>query len=520
MTDTPGQSIHTIIEAERLAALPAASMVNLFRRYARGQQRSTLTAGHQRILRGLIGNLFCDNVCGMVLSRISNRLTLSRFEVDADEASAAAGAAVEAYLRQLWTFNHMPTLAEAVHFSALRDGNYAVALNWRDDGRVSLRRERWWNGSDGVFVAYDEQGRTRYAVKDWQAREGLRRTIWWPDRIARYLAAGNGWQPYRLPGDGDTWPMPWLDRAGQPLGVPVVHFVAATQPHDSDTETTTTTKTPDSSYGLSRLDGGVLGLQDEINDVQRDFSAAGRFAGYQMLYGTGITPRRDAQGREQPLIVEPGAFFREENSQAAFGVLPAGSLTELERLLTVKLQAVSRATSVPQHLIAGQWPSGEALIRAEQPLVDQVESLAASFGPAWASVAHKATRLAATFGTGQDLNTDLLIRAVYAPAERRDPFTRAEVAAKEAPYVSERQTLRTLGYAPAEQDRIIAERQAERAALVATVLAKLQITGFSPQQALRELGYSDAQIAAMAEETERTGAGLGEALLTAFDRGQ
>lgn len=451
MTDT---SIHTQIEAERKAAQPGAEMVSRFRAYARGRQRGTLTAGQARILRGLLGNLFADNVCGMVLDQLAARLQLARFAVEADEARAAAGQAVETALRQIWTTTQLPALAGAAHYATLRDGNHAIALAW-DDGRVRLARERWWNGTSGMFVAYDAGERPSYAVKDWQAPEGQRRTIWWPDRIERYLAQGDGWRPYQLPGDDGAWPVPWVDRRGAPLGIPVVHLACLERPNDGDQK-----GDPSPLYGTSILDGGLLGLQDEINDVQRDISAAARFAGYQMLWGTGITPQRDEAGNEVPLIVEPGAFFRDESPDAAFGALPAGSLQELERTLTIKLQAVSRQSAVPQHLIAGDWPSGEALLRAERPLTDRCEALIRVIGPSWASVAHKATLLLNTFG-GLALDPTLLIAAVYAPAERRDPLTRAQVATAEAPFVSRRETLRTLGRSPAEIERILAELEEE-----------------------------------------------------------
>ena len=351
---------------------------------------------------------------------------------------------------RFWTTSQVPALAGAAHYAALRDGNHAVALGW-EDGRVRLARERWWNGRHGIFVVYDGGARPRYAVKDWQAAEGLRRTIWYDDRIERYLADGAGWRSYRLPADGEAWPVPWVDRQGAPLGIPIVHLACTERPNDGDERDDFT-----SAYGASVLDGGLLGLQDEINDVQRDISAAARFAGYQMLWGTGVTPQRDQAGNEIPLIVEPGAFFRDELPDAAFGTLPAGSLAELERTLTIKLQAVSRQTAVPQHLIAGQWPSGEALLRAERPLTDRAEALIRVIGPAWSSVAHKATLLLNTFG-GYQLDTSLLIAAVYAPAERRDPLTRAAIATAEAPFVSRRETLRTLGRSPAEIERILSE---------------------------------------------------------------
>lgn len=463
----PAQSIHTLIETERKAAQPDAGMVSVYRAYARGRQRGTLTPGQQKILRGLLGNLFADNVCAMVLGQLAARLQLARFAVEADGVAAGAAQAVETFLRSLWTFNQVPALAGAIHWATVRDGNHAVALAW-DQDRVRLARERWWNGRDGIFVAYDGADRPTYAVKDWEEAGRQRRTIWWPDRIERYLADGNGWRMINLVSDielidperaaaGLGQPVPWLDATGAPLGIPVVHFACVERPGDGDGK-----GDPSPRYGASVLDGGVLGLQDEINDVQRDISAAARFAGYQMLYGTGITPQVDAQGNARPLVVEPGAFFADENADASFGTLPAGSVAELERTLTIKHQAVSRQTGVPQHLIGGEWPSGEALLRAEAPLTDRAEALIRVIGPSWASVAHKATRLANTFG-GAGLDEALLISAVFAPAERRDPLTRAQIATAEAPFVSRRETLRTLGRSPAEIERILAELKEDAA---------------------------------------------------------
>lgn len=440
-------TMYDVLAQRRAATQPDAHHVSTFRAYAKGKQRATLTHGQSRILRGLLGHLFCDNICQMVLSRVTARLTLARFAVD---GPATAAAAVEAYLQEWWTLNQLDRLSVAVQYATLRDGNHGVALDWRD-GRVVCTREPWWNGTRGVWVAYDELGRPEYALKEWAQL----RTIWYPDRIERYQADGQGWQPRRLAGD-PAWPVPWLDATGQPLGLPVVHFAAFDRPNDGDDADDAT---PD--YGMSLLDGGVLGLQDEINDVQRDISAAARFAGYQMLYGTGVQPAYDEAGNERPIIVEPGAFFRDPSPDAQFGTLPAGSLQELERTLTVKLQAVSRMTGVPQHLISGDWPSGEALLRAEQSLIDKATTLATALGPAWASVAHKATRLANTFG-GAGLDEGSLLTAVFAPADRRDPLTLALIAEKRAPYVSRRETLRTLGYSPQEQERILAEMDADQ----------------------------------------------------------
>lgn len=527
-TGKMADSIHDQIQAERKAALPEAAQVRDFRDYARGRQRGTLTPGQQRILRGLLGNLFCDNVCKRVLQELRNRLRLARFEVAGNGQPAEA---IGTYLETLWTLNQIPALSGAAHWAMLRDGNHAVGLAWQGDqgGRVILMRERWWNGKSGIFVAYDGQGRPTYAVKDWKEGTQQRRTIWFPERIERYAMAGKGWNFYALPSDPggvnrQPGPVPWTingERDGEPLGIPIVHFANIQVPNDGNEGTTE----PDPFYGMSELDGGLLGLQDEVNDLHRDISAAARFAGYQMLYGTGITPSLDpATGRQVTrFFVEPGAFFEEPNPNAKFGVLPPGSLAELERALSIKLQAVGRHASVPMHLVSGDWPSGEALLRAEMPLIDKVETIGASVGPAWASVAHKATRLANAYGRA-GLDESLLIASVFASVARRDPLTLALVAEKFAPFVSKAETLRTLGHGPKDIERILQEMEEEARRFNPQGEAELALLrkqiGASLQEALRTMGYSEARIAQVMEEREASSAELGQQLLTAFDGGE
>lgn len=457
MPDTPS-SIHSQIEAERTAAQPQAALVKTFRKYARGEQRGTLTAGQQAILRGLLGNRFADNICKRILAELRNRLRLARFDV--------ANVPVTAYLETFWVLNQIAALSAAVHWAMLRDGDHAVSLNWVD-GRVRLSRERWWNGKTGMFVAYDDADRPAYAVKDWHdATNTKRRTVWYADRIERYAQQESGWRLINLaeddvPEDGQGHAVPWVDAAGQGLGIPVVHFANIQVPNDAAGDDSKDEADP--RYGMSELDGGVLGLQDEINDLHRDIAAAARFAGYQTYWATGVQDPVDDEGKPVAWKVEPGMMYSDASPDAAFGTLAAGSLTELERALNLKLQAVGRSAGIPLHIISGDWPSGEALLRAEMPLIDKVETLGASVGPAWASVAHKATLLANTFGAA-GLDTAALITTVLMPVARRDPLTLSAIAAAEAPFVSERQTLRTLGYAPKEIDRIMAERQQERVA--------------------------------------------------------
>jgi hypothetical protein len=435
-------SIHTQITEDRKAAFPEASLLKVFRRYYRGRQNATYTPAQSALLRGVIANRKADNLCKKVVNETANRLELVRFNV--------AEQRVGDFLAELYIKNQLADLSGDIHVAALRDGNFCLALNWdMEAGRVTLHKERWWNGEDGIFVAYSDTNKTQYVVKDWTERNNRkRRVIWWPDRIERYILVGEGWQQYQLPEDNGRWPVPWTRPGGEPLGIPIVHFA-----NGSDN---------DSTYGASLLDGGVLGLQDDVNDAQTNITSTARLTGAQMIYATGITLEVDElSGTEKTLKVGPGAVFTSENEGASFGAIPAGDLSQLKEAYMVKLQAIARMTNTPLHLITGgNWPSGEALLQAQMPLIQQVETLAKTVGPAWATLAHRATQLANAFGKA-GLDEESLIQAVFAPSDKKDPLTQSAVAEKIAPFVSKKEVLRTLGYGPQAIDQILKELSEE-----------------------------------------------------------
>lgn len=459
-TPAPAEGLHERITRERSASLPEADLVKTFREYARGRQRGTLSTTQTRVLRGLLGNIFCDNLCYSILAAPAQRLKLARFEVDSE--SETVSKPILEFLHTVWVLNRLPALAAAVHWATLRDGNHAVMLQWRD-GAVRAVREPWWNGDSGMWVHYDDLAMPDYAVKEWKDAGRTYRTVYWSDRIERYVALGSGWEHHRLPTDPPGWPVPWLDRQKQPLGLPVVHFVNPLVPNDGPGSGSTSE--PDSRYGMSELDGGIIGLQDEVNDIQRDISAAARFAGYQMYYGVGITETRNADGNLTALTVEPGALFTDPNPDAKFGVLTPGSLTELERALLIKYKAATRMRDVPLHHISGEWPSGVALLRSDMGLIEKVKRLGDTTGPAWGSFAHKATRLHNTFGGGM-LDEAAMISAVFQAPEQNDLLTLAEIAERLKPIVGEREALRILQYSPERLEQIMDElaEQQERAA--------------------------------------------------------
>lgn len=475
------ESLHDRIKRERAAALPQAKHVKTYRKYATGEQRGTIGHEQRQILGSLVGNPNADNVIDDVIDTAASRLELTGYQVQNE--------AVQAFLTDFFVRNQISDIQYDVHYPTLRDGNHALGLRWRnadrpgadpDDegaeplpsGRVTIHHEPWWDGETGMFVAYEDDGRTyAYAVKDFVAwmgdppRERRRRTAYFADRIERYVMEGEGWQPYRLPEDGDRWPVPWTRPDGGPLGIPVVHFPNGrfgSQP-----------------YGVSDLAGGVIGLQDDVNDFQRDLSAAGRLTAYQMLWMTG----HDLENA--PITVGPGRVIWSANPDANTGAYPTGSLEQLIRGHETKVATVARNTKTPKHLITGgDWPSGEALIRAEVPLVDRVRRASRTIGPAWVQVGHRATEIANAFGRLR-LDEDALVSPVFTPPERRDALTLAQVERERlAAFVLKRElgwSLRQIqtewGLDEETIARMETERQTEREALGALIGQAMSVEG-------------------------------------------
>ena len=463
------ESLHAKLEREREAAMPDAADLMVWRNYARGRQDQPLSADQKRHLAGLTKHRFADNVCHKVLAIGASRLELTGFAVE--------NQAVQAFLADLWTKTHLADLQYDIHYATLRDGNHAALLGWRvaegvdedgdaiQTGRATIQRERWWDGASGMFVAYGDDGRPAYAVKEWEVvgeskRSTTRRTVYFPDHIERYVQEGQGWRPFPLEGEDATGIVPWVKKDGSQLGIPVVHFA-----NGSD----------DAPYGVSDLDGGIIGLQDQINDLHWDLTAAARLSGYPIYTATGVPVAKNADGTDKPFRVGPGFVLRSDSPDARFNMLQAGDMSQLIDTLRMKVRTVAANTMTPEHDIGGgDWPSGVALLRADMPAVVKAERGARSLGPAWETAMHRATEIANAFGS-ERLDEDALITAEFADPARLDALAKAEVEKVELANLAALQLiddpvlLRLSGLLTEEQ---IAEMTADRTARAAVAVGE------------------------------------------------
>jgi hypothetical protein len=482
------------IAEERAAAQPEATLLKTYRAYARGWQNDPRTQAQKDMLPELNLNRFCDNVCKLIVQTPANRLTIARFEVGGPKKAAQRVInPLLAFIQQLWLLNNLPNFAAAVNVATLRDADHAVGLRWVRDS-VRFIREAWWNGEQGVFVSYDDDDQPRYAVKEWGSGTTVRRNVYHPDRIERFLGQGGGtWQAINLDSDpvAGGRPVPWLDLDGGPLGIPFVHFANRLLPNDgpggipetrgatSTTDApasawwwrggaTSATAQPDSRYGISELDGGILGLQDHLNMSWWDLKAAEVFTGTQMLWGSGIAERRDADGNVVPYAAIPGGMITTPAEGARFGHFPAGDLSQLRNAIADRKRAISLATRIPLNYIAGDWPSGEALQWSEVDFAEKVDKFGEVMGPAYASLMHKATRLANAFGRA-GLDESVPIITVFTPSQRVNPLMIADSLVKVAGVFGVREAARQAGMQPDAIDNILRELEEDRQASAAVL---------------------------------------------------
>ena len=319
-----------------------------------------------------------------------------------------------------------------------------------------------------------------YAVKEWSYKNTQqvtisRRLIWFPDRLEKYESQSPGsymsWQPSYLEDDYVDGVAPesleWLDENGEPLGVPYIHFKNAYRTYGN--------------YGVSELDGGIIGWQDQLNDAIINMTLTARMTGGQQYYGTGIKLRKkDGTSEPIPIKVDAGTFHTSENADSRFGVLPAGNMDQQIAGYNLKLKRVAQITATPLHSITGgDWPSGDALLRSELPSVNKATDQIESFKASWCAVGQMALKIWNAFSPEKAIPYDPMkgiIEADFKDPEECDIISRSIVVHNSVGFISQKEGLRILGYTDEQADTIYDESTAEKAD-EADAMAKAVIGG-------------------------------------------
>jgi hypothetical protein len=397
-----------------------------------GRHETTLTIDQQKMLEGVLGNDYCDNVPGQVVGEHADRLQLERVTAKQDPHpldgegnpkldAKVKGQAEQEWIDDFWQHLKIDDLQQRVHRNLIRDGNYCVMVDYDvNKKRITLHREPWWDGFIGVFIGYDAFGNPLYAVKEWETPLGRRRTVYYEGGIERYANSGGGsvWVPFVLESDGlgvtpgiqntsDPIPIPYNDLDGNPMPIPFVHFSNTSDEFEN--------------YGSSILDGGKIGAADMINDTQYDISAAARMGGYQRTWSKGYSLQK-VNGKSVRPKTGPGTHYHAIEPTAEWGVLDAGDITQLIEVHKMKVESFCRNTRTPYASITGNWPSGEALYRQEKPIAGATKARQLRNAPAWVEVIHRAMEIANLYDH-EGLDESVMLTAVYSDAGDRDPLS-------------------------------------------------------------------------------------------------
>ena len=372
-------------------------------------------------------------------------LTRGRIGGDDDDADAAW---------EIWNSNRMDRRQKEIYREALIGGDVAVIV-WndpQDERRAVIHPQK----PDKVAVRYseDEPGRIEYAVKAWITTDKRARvTIYYADRIERWISPGK--TQGGLPDKGDRF-VEYVGTEAEPedfeIENPIDRVPVAVYSYDAIT----------GEAGRSRLHD-VIPLQDALNKTVADMLIAGEFQAIPQRLVIGYAPEEfDEAGNPKPPW-KPGSdrIFTIANEQAKAMQFEAANLEMFIKVEDSFRAEVARVSSTPLHrlLLTGQFPSGDALQVANEPLDAVVEDTEDSFGNSHEDLFDIALQFQRGRGNGAKLTT--LWRDTAAKNAKQHAET---VQIKRDLGISRRQGLREMGYSDPEIDEMDEEEQDEKLA--------------------------------------------------------
>ena len=408
------------------------------RRYYGGEHDTAVTDRLKKFLPPRLA--FRDNFMNVVVDALAERLKVIGFtSEDVDYAEWAWG---------LWQLNRMDYPQVVIHTEAVMLGDSYVLCDWD----AVKERPRWTHQmAEMILPHYNEATREiDWVSKKWMQRgmtgdePETRLNIYYPDRVEKYVARGGVWAKHEDDMD-EAWPVPWLDKAGEPLGIPIIHF--RNRPMGTD-------------FGQSEIIN-VIPMQDLLNKSLIDLT---------MILDTLAFPQRytlNVNHNSSRLEIMPGsvAEFHSEYDGGSVGQWAAASVDGPLKAIESLVQHIAGTTRTPQHLfqIMGGSPSGEALKTAESGLVNKAQQRMINYGNAWEDCLTMALRIQAAFGTAITVMEDAMLEATWDDPETRNEQAHMEaLKAKAELGVSKHQIFRELGYSQEEIDQMDEDGSVER----------------------------------------------------------
>ncbi len=436
---------------------------------------------------------FAHNVVKTVVDMVKDRLRLEGFTVNGQDAGSLEknandpAAQLAALFWQWWNDWRMDAQQSRLYRRTIRDGLSYVMVDYdAENDRPRATLHSLYDGTTGIVLHRDpeDENRVLFLTRYFYTFDPLkpgetgkeRKTVYLHGEIRKYIRNSSlvgSWEP--IMDDGDlTWPLPWVDRTGKPLGVAVTEF-----------------QDPDGG-----LVGGIIGLQNALNKSWLDLLAAADTSGFPVVaieYKEADLIRDDddddLEGADE-FRIAPGKAI--EIFGGNIKRLEGADMDKMINVVWNIVQAVAAVQRLPQYdlrpIQGVDFPSGEALKQAETGLVTKAEERQLVFGQSWADVMALAAQVQDAFGVAPVPQLPKLnIHPVWKDAQTRMEKTEAEVATlHSALRVPDDAVWRKLGYTPEEIARFMEDAMKRRAAEVASIVAATRQPVAQPGQATQQ----------------------------------
>jgi hypothetical protein len=454
-----------------------ADKTRALRAYYTGEHPVMLTQRQQEYLGPLINSAeftFAHNLVRVVVNTLSERLSVNGFSVNGVASVDDDGTAGAAALWTLWKSLAADLIEQELYPAALRDGRAYMMV----DFDAETQGPRWVmhevdDGRSGIIMHRDpgDPRRVLFATRYWWTFDPLkpgatgieRKTVYLPGEIRKYRRGGAGqWQPVQ-DDDDPTWPLPWVHKSGEPMGVNVIEFA---NPGGAESE-------------------NFIGMQNALNKSWLDLLAAADSAGFPVMVAEYMdaTGMLNAQGSDaditgaDELNFGPGRLF--EIERATVKRIEAANLTPMLDVIWALTAAIAGVSRTPQYYLrpvgGADVPSGEAIKQLESGLVARAVKRQRVWGQAWEEVLRMTLRVAETFGAGLDTDSDASITVEWEDPNTRNELSMAQTAqAHKALGVPDEQVWQVAGYSPEEIAEFKAMASADKAAQVAGIAAALR----------------------------------------------
>ena len=308
------------------------------RAFFEGDHDVKLTARQLEFLGISAEDDFSLNMARNVVTAVEDRLIITGMQTaETGEAQPVADWAWE-----VWQRNRGDALQSLVHEGTPRDGEYFAIVDWEERRGIPrfYLHPRYAGpeaGGDGFGMkAHYAPGDTArqsllYASKRWTETVGSgdkretrqRLTLYYPDRVEKYVADGEGWKKTRDEGD-TAWPIPLEFNI-------VAHF---------------------KNRADLRSDlASAIPIQRAMNKSVIDLLAAADMTGFGIYFASGFLPTTDGLPLKTDLsnapVISPGQVVATLKENARFGKTDGSDPTPLINLVQSYLMWLAMATNTP-----------------------------------------------------------------------------------------------------------------------------------------------------------------------------